>query len=40
MANDGSVAEAQAQLRHQSPTTTMRYTHPTPEKRRDTLEDL
>jgi site-specific recombinase XerD len=39
-ANEGSVAEAQAQLRHQSPTTTMRYTHPTPEERRDTLENL
>jgi len=40
IANEGSVAEAQSQLRHESPTTTMRYTHPTPEDRRDTLENF
>lgn len=36
--SEGDLAQAQAQLRHKKPSSTLRYAEPTPEERRDTLD--
>ena len=40
LVSEGSLAEAQAQLRHKNPETTMKYASPSPEERRDTLDNI
>lgn len=40
LADEGGLSEAQTQLRHQSPRTTMKYANPSPEKRRKTLDNI
>lgn len=38
--SEGSLAEAQTQLRHKNPESTMRYAESTPEERRNTLDKI
>jgi site-specific recombinase XerD len=40
LTSEGDLGEAQTQLRHENPETTMKYLHPPPEERQDTLEGL
>jgi site-specific recombinase XerD len=37
---EGDISEAQAQLRHKNPETTMKYATPPPEERRDSLNNI
>ncbi len=40
LATEGDLSQAKAQLRHKSVDSTMRYTHPPIEERRDTLDEM
>lgn len=40
LATEGDLSQAKAQLRHKSLESTMRYTHPPVEERRDTLDEI
>jgi integrase len=40
LVSEGNLSEAQAQLRHKNPETTMRYASPPPEERRDSLNKI